>query len=112
MNYTNIDNISVGTVIAYDTDTGEVIWTHEEIIEVKGDQKECPKHISQSDCEHIRTTAEQVFPGRKIDTLIAPEHFTLRENIRIAVDPDKKSLIQQTDKKQSLAERLSAFKQE
>lgn len=112
MSYLEIDNVSTGTIFAYDTDTGEVIWTHEEIIEVMPGQKEHTACVSQSDCKHVQTTAEQIFPDRKIDTIIAPEHFTLRDNVRLAVDPAKKTLIQQEDKKQSLAERLSAFKQQ
>ncbi len=112
MSNLRIDNVSAGIVFVYDVDTGDVLWTHEEIMEVTDNQEHCQKQISQSDCEAIRTTTAQIYPNRKLDFLIAPEDFTLRENTRVTVDPYNKTLLQQTDEKQSFAERFAEFRTE
>lgn len=109
MNTQKIDNVSTGVVFVYDADTGDVLWTHEEITEVTGSKNDCQMWISQSECENIRATASQVFPNRKTNVIIAPEGFSLRENIRITVDVNKKTLIEQKDENRSFAERFAEF---
>jgi len=110
MNTVKIDNVCIGTVFVYDTSTGDVLWTHEEIIESSNSPNDYPIQVSQSDCDNIRAEAQQVFPERKIDALRAPESFSLRENTHISVDVNKKIIIEREHKKQSLAERLAEFR--
>jgi hypothetical protein len=107
MNIPQIDNVSAGYVFAYDARTGEVLWTHEKIVEVSRGCPERPARITDMECEEIRAEAAKVFLGRRVEALIAPEGFALGENVRITVDPDKRSLRESCYELPSLAERFA-----
>ena len=109
MNTPQIDNVSAGYVFAYDAKTGDVLWTHEKIVEVIHGQDEPPLRITEAECEQVRAEAAQVFRGREVEALIAPEGFALRENMRISVDPDNKTLREIPDEPGSIAARFADF---
>jgi hypothetical protein len=109
MHKPQIDNVSAGYVIAYDAKGGDVLWVHEKIVEVIRGREERPIRISEAEREQVRVEAGQVFRGRAVEVLIAPQGFALRENVRISVDPDTKVLREIPDDPQGLAERFAEF---
>jgi hypothetical protein len=109
MNIPQIDNISAGYVFAYDAKTGEVIWTHEKMVEMIRGREACPTRITDMEREQVRNEAARVFPDRKVEALIAPEGFALRENVRVSVHPRKKILMELEDEVPSLATRFANF---
>jgi hypothetical protein len=92
MSEAQFDNISAGYVFVYDGTTGDVLWTHQRIVEVIRGQEERPKRITEAECERVRAEAAQVFRGRDVRAMIADEGFVLRDNTRIVVDPETKVL--------------------
>jgi hypothetical protein len=102
-----IDNVSAGYVFVYDAKTGDLLWTHEKIVEVIRGREERPTRITEAECEQVRAEAGRVFRGREVKALTAPEGFALRENMRISVDPDKKTLREIPDERRSLADRFA-----
>ena len=104
-----IDNVSAGYIFAYDEKTGDVLWTHEKIVEIVRGRQERPTPITDAECEQVRTEAARIFRGRKINAIIAPEDFALGENVRVSVDPRKKILHVERDEPRSLADRFSDF---
>jgi hypothetical protein len=109
MNTSQIDNVSAGYVFAYDAKSGEVLWTHEKIVEVIQGREACPIRITEMECDQVKAEASRVFPNRKIEALIAPEGFALRENTRMSVDPKKKILVELEEDIPRLADRFSEF---
>lgn len=109
MNTPRIDNVSAGLVFAYDAKTGDVLWTHEKIVEVIREREECRTRITEAECEQVRAEAARVFRGREVKALIAPEGFALRENVRISVDAAKKTVYEIPDEPRSLADRFVEF---
>lgn len=109
MNTPQIDNLSAGYVFAYDAMTGEVLWTHEKIVEVSREREACPIRITEMERDQVEAEAGRVFPDRKIESLIAPEGFALRENTRMSVDPKKKILVELEAEIPRLVDRFSEF---
>lgn len=109
MNTPQIDNVSAGYVFAYDAKTGDVLWTHEKIVEVIRGCEDRPTRITQAEGEQVRAEAARVFRGRDVKVLMAPEGFALRENVRISVDPDKKILREIPEESRDLADRFAEF---
>ena len=109
INTPQIDNVSAGYVFAYDAKTGDVLWTHQKLVEVIRGREECPKQITEAEAEQVRAEAARVFRNREVKVLIAPEGFALSENVRIVVDPEKKILREIPDEPRSLAERFADF---
>lgn len=109
MSTPQIDNVSAGYVFAYDDSTGEVLWTHEKIVEVNRGQDVCTIRITASECEQVRVGAARVFRGRKVKAMIAPEGFALSENMRITVDPKTQMLHEHKNVETSLSERFTTF---
>ena len=110
MNTPEIDNVSAGYIVAYDARTGDVLWTHEKIVEMIRGCEQRPNPITKTESEQIRAKAAEVFPHREVKAMIAPEGFALRENVRISVDPLKEILCEITDEPRSLAYRFAAFR--
>jgi hypothetical protein len=111
MHIPQIDNISAGYIFAYDAKTGEVLWTHEKMVEVIRGREACPTRVTAMEREQVRDEAARVFPDRRVEALIAPEGFALRENVRVSVDPKKKILKELQDEAPSLAARFAKFNQ-
>lgn len=109
MHAQQIDNVSAGYVFAYDDASGEVLWTHEKIVEVVRGQEACTIRISAAECEQIRVEAARVFRGRKVKALISPEGFALGENTRITVDPKTQVLQEHNEATPTLSERFATF---
>ncbi len=107
MHTPEIDNVSAGYVFVYDAKTGDVLWTHEKIVEVIRGREERPIRITDAECEQVRAEAAHIFKGREVKALIAPEGFALRENVRLAVDPAKKYLREMPDEPRSVADRFA-----
>jgi hypothetical protein len=108
MSEPQFDNVSVGYVFVYDGTTGDVLWTHERIVEVIRGLEERPTRITEAECERVRVEAAHVFRGRDVRALIAYEGFALRDNSRIVVDPETKSLREIADEPGNLADRFSS----
>jgi hypothetical protein len=102
-----IDNVSAGYIFAYDAETGDVLWTHEKIVEVVRDREERPARVTETECEQVRAEAARVFRDRKVKALIAPQGFALGENMRISIDPQKKTLREEKEAHRDLADRFS-----
>lgn len=102
-----IDNVSAGYAFAYDVKTGEVLWTHEKLVEVEAGQAGSANRITETECEQIRAEAARVFRRRDIDILPAPDGFVLRDNVRIVIDPKSKTLREIQDEPRSLADRFA-----
>jgi hypothetical protein len=109
MSTEQIDNVSAGHVFVYDAKTGNVLWTHEKVVEVIPGREEYPTRITEAECEEVRAQAARVFRGREVKALIAPEGFAPGENVRISVDPEKKTLREIPDEPRSLADRFAEF---
>jgi hypothetical protein len=107
-----IDNVSAGYVFAYDAKTGDVLWTHEKIVEVNRGREERPTRLTAAECEQVRAEAAQVFRGREVEALIAPEGFAPGENVRVSVEPSKKALRVIPDEPRSLADRFADHSQD
>ena len=102
-----IDNVSAGYVFVYDAKTGDVLWTHEKLVEVIRGCNERPTRITDAECEQVRAEAARVFPSLKLKALIAPDGFALRENVRISVEPGTKVLCEVPEEPRSLADRFA-----
>jgi hypothetical protein len=107
MSAPQFENVSVGYVLVYDSTTGDVLWTHERIVEVPRDREEGPTQITEEECERVRAEAAEVFRGRDVRALIAYEGFALRDNTRIVIDPESKALREIADEPGNLADRLN-----
>ncbi len=104
MNAPKCDYVSAGYVFAYDAKSGEVLRTHETIVEVIQGSDERPTRITDAECEQVRSEVARVFPGREVEALIAPEGFALGENVRLSVDPGNKVVCVVPDEPPSLAD--------
>lgn len=109
MNTPQIDHVSAGYVFVYDAKTGDVLWTHEKLVEVVRGREERAARMTEAECEQVRTEAARVFRGRDVKALIAPEGFALRENVRISVDASRGSLREIPDELPGLADRFKEF---
>lgn len=107
MGMPEIDNVSAGYVFVYDDKTGDVLWTHEKIVEVIRGAPGRPARISDAECEQVRADAARIFRGREVKAVVAPEGFTVRENVRIAVDPAKRTLREIAEEPRSFADRFA-----
>lgn len=112
MNTPNIDNVSAGYVFAYDVKTGDVLWTDEKIVEVISGRERRPTRNTEAECEQVRVEAAQVFRGREVEALIAPEGFAPGENVRVSVEPSTKGLRLIPDEPRSLADRFADYPQD
>ena len=112
MNTPNIANVSAGYVFAYDAKTGDVLWTDEQIVEVISGREKRTTRITEAECEQIRAEAAQVFRGREVEALIAPEGFAPGENVRVSVEPSTKALRVIPDEPRSLADRFADYPQD
>ena len=57
------DHIFVGTVVAFDTDTGEVLDVVEKFVETEDGTPGCTKpQITSIECDEIRAEAVRSFP--------------------------------------------------
>jgi len=109
MSMPQIDNVSAGYVFVYDGETGDVLWTHEKIVEVIRGAPGRPARISDAECEHVRASAARIFRRREVKAVVAPEGFTVRENVRMSVDPAKQTLREIEDEPRSFADRFTDF---
>jgi hypothetical protein len=64
--------------------TGEVVWTHEKLVEVICGRGECPARLTEPEREQVRAEAARLFPDRQIEALTAPDGFALSENVKIS----------------------------
>jgi hypothetical protein len=61
----------VGTIVAFDPETGEALHVHEEHIETIDDKPIYSATIATDDCEKIREEAIKRYPRRRIDVISA-----------------------------------------
>jgi hypothetical protein len=91
-----IEHVLVGTVVAFDADTGEVLDVVEKFVETEDEAHSYAKpQITSIECEEIRADAARSFPQRRVDVIVgAPEmdHSDEGASVRYHVDPKGKTL--------------------
>jgi hypothetical protein len=112
MNPPPIDNVSAGFIFAYDAKTGEVVWTHEKLVEIIRGRGECPARLTEPEREQVRAEAARLFPDRQIEALTAPDGFALSENVKISIDPRTKIIREEPAERRTLAERFRDFRKQ
>jgi hypothetical protein len=70
--FPKIDHVLVGVVIAFDSDTGEVLDVNEKFVESVDGKPGYGSEITTVDCEDLRADIARSFPQRAIDVVIAP----------------------------------------
>lgn len=86
MEANKIDNLVSTVVVAYDADTGDVVYVHEELVEVAVGER-----ATRSSCDaeletDIREEARRCFPQRRIETLVTDPGDTPEEGMRFEVE--------------------------
>jgi hypothetical protein len=61
----------VGTIVAFDPETGDALHIHEEHVETTDDKPTLYTGITADDCEKIRQEAIRRYPRRRIDVISA-----------------------------------------
>ena len=91
-----IDHIFVGTVVAFDADTGEVLDVVEKFVETEDETPGYTKpQITSIECDEIRAEAVRSFPQRRVDVIVGPPEMDHREEgafVHFHVDPNTKKL--------------------
>lgn len=76
-----IDHIFVGTVVAYDADTGEVLDVVEKFVETEdGTPGYTKPQITSIECDEIRAEAVRSFPQRRVDVIVGPPEMDQGED--------------------------------
>jgi hypothetical protein len=114
----------LGTVVAFDPETGDTLHIHEEHVETINGAPTYPAGISSDDCEKIREEVIKRYPRRRIDVLSArrediigaspeggirsrPEVGGLIIKRRYHVDPMTRKLRMETEPDFSVLEQLA-----
>ena len=91
-----IDHMLVGTVVAFDTDTGDVLDVVEKFVETEdGAPGYAKPHITSIDCDEIRADVVRSFPQRRVDVIVRPPEMDQGEegaSVRYHVDLNTKKL--------------------
>ena len=91
-----IDHIFVGTVVAFDTDTGEVLDVVEKFVETEdGTPGYTKPQITSIECDEIRAEAVRSFPQRRVDVIVGPPQMDQGEegaSLHYHVDPNTQKL--------------------
>ena len=81
-----IDNLVSTVVVAYDAETGEVVYLHEQLIEVPLGAS-APRSSCDAELEtEIREEARKCYPQRRIETLVADSGDIPEEGMRFEVE--------------------------
>jgi hypothetical protein len=102
-----IDNTCRGIYLVYDVETGEVLWTHEDFIEIANDDNRESKTVTEYVQRETLSQAQEVFSNKKLGIIAAPQEFSLQENMSVSIDINNKSIVERKVELPSLAERLS-----
>jgi len=114
----------VGTIVAFDPETGDALHIHEEHVETIDDKPTLYTEITADDCEKIREEAIKRYPRRRIDVISArpeemlstrpegvirarPEVGGLMVKRRFHVDPMTRKLRMETEPDFGLPEKLA-----
>ena len=91
-----IDHIFVGTVVAFDIDTGEVLDVVEKFVETEdGTPGYTKPQITSIECDEIRAEAVRSFPQRRVDVIVGPPRMDQGEegaSLHYYVDPNTQKL--------------------
>lgn len=91
-----IDHIFVGTVVAYDADTGEVLDVVEKFVETEdGTPGYTKPQITSIERDEIRAEAVRSFPQRRVDVIVGPPEMDQGEDgafLHYQVDPNTQRL--------------------
>jgi hypothetical protein len=104
--FPRIDHVLAGVVIAFDSDTGEVLDVNEKFVESVNGKLGYASGITTVDCEDLLSDAARSFPQRAIDVVIAPpekagqgqvpfRYHVDPKNRKVSVDPER-DLISET----------------
>lgn len=88
--FPKIDHVLVGVVIAFDSDTGEVLDVNERFVETVAGKPGYASEITSVECEDLSADVARSYPQRAIDVVIAPPETAQSEGqvpFRYHVDP-------------------------
>jgi hypothetical protein len=116
MNTLLLENQRKEIYLIFDTQTGDVLWTHEEYVEFSNTkdnkiQNEYSEISEKAGKENNGETeiflqAQQAYSDKKLDMIKAPEKFSLQENQLLRIDIKTKHVVEEKMIMPSLAERL------
>jgi hypothetical protein len=93
--FPKIDHVLVGVVIAFDSDTGEVLDVNEKFAETVDGKPGYARDITSVECEDLRADVARSFPQRAIAVISAPPETTQRGgqvSFRYHVDPKNRKV--------------------
>jgi hypothetical protein len=99
--FPKIDHVLVGAVVAFDSDTGEVLDVTEKFVESVDGKPGYASEITTVDREDLLADVARSFPHRAIDVVIAPPdtaHIQGQVPIRYHVDPKSRKVSVQPER--------------
>ena len=81
----------VAVVVAFDTKTGDVLHTHQKIVETVDGKPVFRTEITPDECEEIRADLARALPRRRVGVIVAPPEMGPREGERIWYHVDPKT---------------------
>ena len=93
--FPKIDHVLVGAVVAFDSDTGEVLDVSEKFVESVDGKPGYASEITAVDRQDLLADVARSFPQRAIDVVIAPPataHSQGQVPVRYRVDPKNRKV--------------------
>jgi hypothetical protein len=93
--FPKIDHVLAGVVIAFDSDTGDVLDVNEKFVETVDGKPGYASGITTVDCEDLLSDVARSFPQRAIDVVIAPPEKADSQGqvpLRYRVDPKNRKV--------------------
>ena len=93
--FPKIDHVLGGVVIAFDSDTGDVLDVNEKFVETVDGKPGYASEITSVECDDLRADVARSFIHRAIDVVIAPPETAQSEGrvlIRYHVDPKNRKV--------------------
>ena len=91
---TEIDFASVGIIVAYDKETGEVLHVHEKIVEVTNGEYHCGDHITQEERDEILDEVATRESSRKVSIIEGSSDMGIAQEkpVRYRIDLETQTL--------------------
>jgi hypothetical protein len=99
--FPKIDHVLVGAIVAFDSDTGEVLDVNEKFVESVDGKPGYASGITTVDREGVLADAARSFPQRAIDVVIAPPEMAHSQGqvpVRYHVDPKNRKVSVQPER--------------
>jgi hypothetical protein len=89
-----LDHALAGFVVAFDTETGDVLHVRERLVETIDGKPVNATQITPDECEEVRAEAARNAPRRRVDVIVAPPDagHPEGERVRYHVDPMTRKL--------------------